>query len=67
MSQTYDEFLLKVTQRITTHRSERYGQAWFNVLAAERPDLSERIRGGSLDPFYTGVTRQLTEYVLERW
>lgn len=30
----------------------RFGQAAFNVLAKYRPDLSERVRGTTLDPFY---------------
>lgn len=32
--------------------AERYGQAAFNYLAEVRPDLSERVRGTYLDPFY---------------
>ena len=31
----------------------RQGQTYFNVLASERPDLSEQIRGSvALDPFH---------------
>jgi hypothetical protein len=30
----------------------RFGQTMFNGLVAHRPDLAERVRGTSIDPFY---------------
>lgn len=30
----------------------RWGQTLFNTLVDVRPDIAERIRGTSLDPFY---------------
>jgi hypothetical protein len=51
---TYDQYLDEV-KRIwssTAHPEWRMGQTYFNVLYAIRPDLANRIRGSSLDPFY---------------
>ena len=33
----------------------RYGQCLFNVLCHLRPELAEKVRGGSLDPFYLNI------------
>lgn len=63
---TYAEFEVAARKRYEK-TGERYGQAFFNVLCQERPDLSERIRGGNLDPFYIGVTTDLQIYLIERW
>jgi len=34
---------------------ERYGQAMFNHLVEVRPDLSDGVRGTSMDPFYVNT------------
>jgi hypothetical protein len=42
----------------------RYGQALFNLLAMERPDIAEKVRGTTLDPFYKEL-RQIDPVVYE--
>lgn len=64
---TLDEFILAATRRYMDVKDERYGQAFFNELYRVRPDLSEEIRGGHLDPFYTGVDPDLYLFLSERW
>ncbi len=42
---------------------QRYGQAMFNLLVDVRPDLSEQIRGTSMDIFYlTGPAANPTKW-----
>jgi hypothetical protein len=64
---TYDEFVSEVvTYRIATR--QRQGQAYFNVLCENRPDLSEQIRGTPLDPFYKDfVPGDCIAFVKSRW
>lgn len=53
-SMTYEEYLAKVSATYQEYRKKgiRWGQHLFNVLAAERKDLADRIWAGDLDPFY---------------
>lgn len=53
-------------------RDWRYGQAVFNLLAANRPDLSEQIRGTGLDTFYVSDPMdsrmaEFTQWLAENW
>jgi hypothetical protein len=34
------------------HKSQRRGQAYFNALAEQQPEMADRIRGTPDDPFY---------------
>lgn len=68
---TYEEFIEAVEQ---LHREEprwRWGQCLFNKLMNLRPDLSERLRGTNLDPFYFGkdhpVTIKAVGWIKEKW
>lgn len=48
----YAEYLAAVNEALIANPDWRRGQAFFNVLHRVRPDLSERIRGTVIDPFY---------------
>lgn len=49
---TYDEYLEAVRVALKDHPRWRVGQTHFNVLYQHRPDISEPIRGGPVDPFH---------------
>lgn len=49
---TYSGYLHLVEIVRKKNPSWRKGQAFFNVLADVRPDLSETIRGTDIDPFH---------------
>lgn len=49
---TFDEYLLETWASQRANPQYRAGQAYFNTLYHVRPDISERIRGGPLDPFH---------------
>lgn len=40
------------TRRFSEAKHQRAGQYAFNLLADIRPDISEKIRGSFIDPFY---------------
>jgi hypothetical protein len=50
---TLAEYMEEVRQMKAAIHTWRLGQTYFNILYAERPDLSERVRGTGLDPFYS--------------
>jgi hypothetical protein len=53
---------------VSSETDERLGQAYFNQLVAERPELAERVRGTLRDPFYDN--RRLSaflNYIGENW
>ena len=82
---TEAQFWAQVVRYATDQPAQRFGQnsgsgekrrrrwhAAFNVLAMVRPDLSERIRGTDLDPFYvrsfTDKTwRGFTVFITQNW
>ena len=64
---THDEFLAEVTRYYNAVTDQRYGQAFFNVLHIHRPDISEKIRGTYLDPFYVGVDVECWLFVHDNW
>lgn len=51
MPTSLHKFYFDAISRARSKR-ERYGQAMFNHLVIVRPDLSERVRGTDMDPFY---------------
>jgi len=66
---TFNEYLDSVEAALLAHPAWRQGQTYFNVLASERPDLSEQVRGTVLDPFYKagdGLVPFL-EWVSAKW
>lgn len=65
---TIDDFTAVVAGYIHLNPNQRYGQALFNALHQERPDLSERIRATPLDPFYLDELISHTwDWILENW
>lgn len=57
------------TAQIQSAQTEglRYGQAFYNLLHTERPDLADLVRGTALDPFYTSVTQPLLDLLAVHW
>ena len=67
---TYDGYLNLVDRTNKEHPEWRYGQTLFNILHRVRPDLSEKIRGSKLDPFYKYTYNEIhpfLRYVQENW
>lgn len=66
---TLEEYWEAVYTRMAVNPSERAGQAAFNVLVEERPDLSEEIRTTSLDPFYAraGISDEFCTWLYDNW
>jgi hypothetical protein len=65
---TFADYLKAVTLTLTTYPEWRLGQAFYNVLDANRPDIARKIQGTMRDPFYqdTRIPTFLT-FVLENW
>lgn len=66
-----DEFYREVHARVA-RTGERLGQAAFNLLDRERPDLSRLIRGSMQDPFHTTSAddtfwMNFTTWMAENW
>lgn len=60
---TFEDYKAAVEYAHDQNPEWRRGQSAFNVLMLNRPDLSEQIRGTSIDPF--GRDSLLTEFY--RW
>lgn len=49
-------------------KSMRYGQVYFNLLSAARPDIAEALRGTMLDPFHRNEVKDEThKFVESKW
>lgn len=48
----YIAFLLPAAGYRSQRQMERLGQAFFNILYLEHPDIADAIRGTALDPFH---------------
>ena len=51
----YNDFIAAVSTRADYARQEhdwRYGQAFFNVLLEETPEIANELRATKLDPFH---------------
>lgn len=65
---TFSEYKAAVRDALRRHPRWRAGQAAFNVLYEHRPDLSEQIRGSTIDPFHLyDVPRSFWEWVESEW
>lgn len=65
---TYEQFLTASLHYWHSHNEQRYGQALFNYLFEVRPDLSERVRGSKLDPFYQDrIAWKFLAWVVANW
>lgn len=49
---TWSDLTIAIAQAHNAHPEWRYGQLLFNVVHELRPDISERLRSTSVDPFY---------------
>lgn len=64
---SFDEFVRLVSATLP-NEDTRYGQHWFNVLYAVRPDLADRLRGSLLDPFHRdSVSDEAVAFVAKAW
>lgn len=59
---SFQQYQKAVEFAISNHPQWRRGQAAFNVLMLNRPELSERIRGTALDPYYDRDGSLLQEF-----
>jgi hypothetical protein len=65
---TFDDYLQHANRAWLGQTVQRRGQMFFNVLAEARPDISERVRGGSLDPFHRDDRiPDFLRHVEDRW
>lgn len=64
---TFEDYMIAVRKRLDGG-GERIGQAYYNVLSQNRPDISHIVNGSHLDPFYDD--RRLGDFltfVMARW
>lgn len=64
----YEHFVRIVKDTLPKGSDIRYGQHYFNVLNAVRPDLAKKIRATRLDPFYKeNVPSEVEEFISRSW
>lgn len=65
---TFDQWVAKAS-RGRWPEDWRTGQAWFNQLSEDRPDLASQVQGNrTLDPYYNdGNLTRFMEFVQEHW
>jgi len=66
---TYGQFVLA---SLAYHRAvcdeQRFGQAVYNCLVQNRPDIASLLTGTPLDPFYRDfVTEEVWEFIESKW
>lgn len=59
-------------ERLAKRMKWRYGQALFNALAYDRPEIAEALRGTVIDPFHITTEDSPTiskawQFIKERW
>jgi hypothetical protein len=66
---TFEEYVVESNHTFIVHGGNwRTGQAYFNVLWDNRPDLSERVRATVLDPFHDDtVIPYFLAFVAKNW
>lgn len=69
---SFNDFLadasIKFEKWSKTDSSIRYGQVYFNLLSAARPDIAEALRGTMLDPFHKeSVKPETHKFVESKW
>lgn len=65
---SFEMYVGMAESSLRLHPNWRKGQAFFNMLARVRPDLSEQIRATPLDPFHrSDVLPNMLAWVAERW
>ena len=65
---TFEEYKTAVEYAHDNNPEWRLGQAAFNVLMCNRPDLSEQIRATGLDPFHdSALLEDFYPWVKDHW
>lgn len=65
---TFQEYKDAVEYAREHNPNWRIGQSAFNVLMINRPDLSEQVRGRTIDPFHDGaVLPEFYDWVERNW
>lgn len=65
---TFLELVMKTHALKRDHPEYRTGQCIFTELHRYRPDLSERVRGTTLDPFYRDdECSDFLQWIRENW
>ena len=65
---TLTDYWALVEKVMVDYPEWRAGQAAFNVLYSERPDLSEQIRGTMRDPFHNDrLLVPFSKFLREEW
>ena len=68
-AESFDRFLADVSEgQRAAAPGLRYGQTFFNLLFAERPDLADELRGSNIAPFpFDKTTPGLLDWVARNW
>jgi hypothetical protein len=62
------EFYAAVTKRQQERKSERLGQAAYNLLCEVRQDLAEKVAGTDDDPYYVNSNwRNFNKFLAANW
>lgn len=62
------QFYADVQEYRTLYPEWREGQTYFNVLHRQRPELAEKLRTTSLDPFYRDErVEAVQEWLQDNW
>jgi hypothetical protein len=69
---SFNDFLADASIKFEKWRKQdptmRYGQIYFNLLSAARPDIAEALRGTMLDPFNKDeVKGETNKFVESKW
>ena len=68
MDNTLTAYFSSVYKALEANVNWRIGQVYFNILYIMRPDISERVRGTNLDPFYDDkIVNDFLEFVIGEW
>lgn len=65
------DYWMAIGKAVALNPSLRWGQAAFNLLSEEKPDLANQIQGTDKDPFYCYmsdlVIQRFIEFIEEEW
>lgn len=65
---TFSQYMCLVAAELVKQPDWRVGQAFYNILRAQRPDLAEKVDATDLDPYYedSNLTRFL-HFIRNNW
>lgn len=68
MTETFTDFIDRVTKVAGKYPAWRLGQVYFHVLHGMNPDLAAKVQGTAYDPFYVDARiEQFLLYVARNW